>query len=94
MKEDVMLTTEMRIEGANCPYCLNEAIDRLRHEPGVHGVHASSTDGCLVVEHEGIDQDRLIGIATEQLHGTAVSSNETVMLHVDASVAELHCRHH
>ena len=88
-----MATLEIRIQGANCPYCLNETMDRLRAEPGVASVRASMADGCLVVEHRDVAEARLVAIVGDNLHGSARSSNEIVMVQIDAEVAELHCAH-
>lgn len=46
-------TTEMIIEGANCPFCLNDTLEKLRTQPGVVDAHLSATDHCVRVEYEG-----------------------------------------
>jgi hypothetical protein len=85
--------TEIAITGANCPWCFNETVDRLRAEPGVVAVHGSLGAHCLRVHHDGTDSDRLLGIVRRHLHADDVSSSEHVMVEVDARVARLRCTH-
>ena len=87
-------TTEMVIDGANCPYCLNATLDVLRSETGVSNAQLSALNGCLVVEHENLDPHVLVEIVRSNLHGTAEWGNETVMIRIDPEVAEIHCSHH
>lgn len=93
MADEPTLTTEISIAGANCPWCFNETIDLLRHEPGVVAVQATITGQCLRIDHHDVDLDRLIGIMRDRLHADDTSSAEHVMVAVDPRVAELHCTH-
>lgn len=86
-------TTEMRIEGANCSFCLNAALDTLRSQPDVVRADLSARDGCLVVEHKGGDSRRYVEIAAQALHGVSKFGNELQMVQVDPKVAEIHCPH-
>lgn len=86
-------TTEIRIEGANCPFCMNETLAAIRREPGVVDARSSMSTGCLVIDHEHLPVDHLIELVKAHLHGVAFSSNERVMVAVDPTVAELHCTH-
>ena len=87
------MRTELRIDGANCPTCLNATLDVLRDTPGVSGVTTSSTSGCLAIEHDGLDAPRLAEIVREHLHGVELAGAEIVMVSVDPLVADLHCHH-
>ena len=88
-----VVTTEITIAGANCPWCLEATVDALRAEPGVVSVDASTIDGCLSVAHRDLDEDRLLGIVRRQLHGYDRTPRETVMVEVDPQIAALHCPH-
>lgn len=88
------MRTELRIDGANCPACLNATLDALRAVPGVRDVGTSSVDGCLVIEHDDVDGATLGAVIREHLHGVAMSGAEIVMVSVEPLVADLHCGHH
>lgn len=88
------MLTELTITGANCATCLNATLDALRATPGVHSVTTSSADGCLSVEHDGVDATTLVATASEHLHGVAMASAEIVMVSVEPLVVDLHCAHH
>jgi len=85
--------TELRIEGANCPDCLNATLDAVRALPGVAAVTASSTAGCLVIDQTGVDESLLAAVLHDKLHGTATFGAELVMVAVDPITAELNCTH-
>jgi len=85
--------TELRIEGANCPTCLNATLDALRQLPGVDRVALSSASGCLAIDHAGVDQARLADVIRDRLHGVTTYGAELVMVSVDPLVADLHCSH-
>ena len=90
------METELRIDGANCPTCLNATIDALRATPGVHRVAAASADGCLAIVHDDLDVGSLVDTIRAHLHGQGVgtSSAEIVIVSVEPLVAELRCDHH
>jgi copper chaperone CopZ len=88
-----MMRTELSIDGANCPLCLNATLDALRTMPGVHDVVTSSVAGCLAIDHDDVDPDSLADTIREHLHGVATSSAEIVMVSVDPLVVDLHCHH-
>jgi copper chaperone CopZ len=92
------MKTELRIDGANCPICLGELVDELRHVEGVESVTASIAAGCVVIEHAapdhaGPEPGRLIAIVRSGLHGVALSGNETVMTQLDPTPLWGPCRH-
>ena len=84
---------ELDIPGANCPYCLNEAVEELRGMDGVIGVRSSISDECVRVTHRGADVDELVRTLHHRVHGAGWSSNEAQMLPVDPAPAEGGCRH-
>lgn len=85
------MRTELRVDGANCPTCLNELLDHLCQIDGVTSVSSSIGAGCIAVDHDDLDPEALTeGV---QLHGVALSSNEIVMTSIDPLVAKLHCNH-
>jgi hypothetical protein len=86
-------TTEISIAGANCPWCFNDTLDDLRHEPGVVSVVASIAGQCLRVEHHGVAIDRLLAVVRGRLHADDITPTEHVMVAIDPHVAELHCTH-
>lgn len=88
------MLTELRIDGANCPACLNTTLDALRAVPGVHDVTTSSAGGCLAVEHDDLDPAQLAELIRTTLHGVTMAGAEVVMVSVDPLVADLHCTHH
>lgn len=87
------MRTELRVEGADCPFCWNDVVDGLRHIDGVTSVTNSMSAGCIAIEYEGIDLASLVQIVHTSLHGVAMSANEIVMSSIDPVVAVLHCTH-
>lgn len=86
-------TTEITITGANCPWCFNETLDRLRAEPGVIGAQATMSGQCIRIDHNALPVDNLIELVRRHLHAADVSSIEPVMVEVDPHLADLHCSH-
>ena len=87
-------TTRIDVTGANCPWCFNDVMDRLRADPAVVSVRGSIATHLLVVEHGGADDERLLALVQRNLHVDARGSSEHVMAAVDPSVTELpgpHC---
>lgn len=87
------MRTEVKIEGADCTYCLNDTVAVLRGLDGVEAVSASITDGCIAVDHELDDPSTLARVLQEGLHGTGRSGNEVVMTSVEPVISLLHCSH-
>ena len=87
------MRTELRVDGANCPLCLNELIDRLRSVDGVNSVTSSISEGCIAIDHEGLAPADLVELIGTSLHGIALASNEIVMSTVSPVVSVLHCSH-
>lgn len=87
-------TTEIVINGANCAFCLNDTLEKLRAQPGVVDAQLSATDHCLRVEHEGSDLKPYLDVVRSTLHGVVKYGNELMMVEVDPEVARRHCTHH
>lgn len=87
------MRTELRVEGANCPVCLDSALDALREVDGINSVSASIRGGCVAVEHDGVDADDMTSILHRALRGVSLSGTEIVMSRVDPAVVALHCHH-
>ena len=87
------MRTELRVDGANCPLCLNGLIDRLRSVDGVNSVTSSISEGCIAIDHEGLAPADLVELIGTSLHGIALASNEIVMSTVSPVVSVLHCSH-
>lgn len=87
------MKTELRVEGANCPICLDNALDALRGVDGIISVSASIRSGCVNVEHEGVGPDDMATLLRRELRGITVSGTEIVMSPVAPEVVALHCHH-
>lgn len=87
------MRTEFTMKGADCPSCLNETLDHLRGLHGVRSAEASSSAGCLVVQHDGVSLEELIDQMRDHLHGTSFASNEIVMTGLVPEITVLHCSH-
>lgn len=93
MSPDERVVTQVVLGGANCPWCLNETLERLRHEPGVCSVEASAAGQCVRIEHAGLSDERLLDVIRGHLRGSVTWSTEQVMVEVEPRVASLHCTH-
>lgn len=93
MTGGALTTTEITIEGANCPWCFNETIELLRREPGVVGVDASIGQQCVSIRHHDVALDRLLAVIRGHLHADDMSSVEHVMVEIDPQLAATHCPH-
>lgn len=87
------MLTELQLEGANCPRCLNDVIDRLRAVEGINSVNSSIAAGCITIDHDELTQTDLIAWIGGSLHGVTMASNEIVMTNANPSVAVLPCKH-
>jgi copper chaperone CopZ len=88
------MNTNLRVDGANCPLCLNELVDRLRSVDGITSVNSSITEGCVAIDHDDVlTRSDLVELIGASLHGTAMASNEIVMTTIDPVVTVLHCAH-
>ena len=91
-ENDGPVTTEIRLDGANCSLCFNDTARSLMAQPGVLAVNGSIGEQCFRIDHdESVADDRLLSIVSEHLHGDDRSSWEHKMVAVDAAVAQMHC---
>ena len=88
------MRTELRVDGANCPFCLNDVIDQLRQMNGVSSVDSSIIEGCIAIDDDDLDPRTLVNVVRSSLHGVAMSANEIVMSSIDPVIAVRHCTHH
>lgn len=86
--------TLVRLDNANCTFCLNDAREELLRRPLVRSVTMSATAGCLDVEHDHDDPAVLGRILREHMRGWQVAGNaEIVMVPVDVEQSD-RCRWH
>jgi copper chaperone CopZ len=85
--------TNLRVDGANCPFCLNDLIDHLRTIDGVTSVNSSISEGCIAIDHDDLDVAELLDTIRSSLHGVAMASNEIVMSPIDPVISVLRCSH-
>ncbi|MGH9104429.1 MAG: hypothetical protein ACRDZX_01060 [Acidimicrobiales bacterium] len=53
----------IQLSNSNCPWCLNNMVDRLQAHPAVRGVRLDAATGCLRVDHDCSDiADLMAGI--------------------------------
>jgi hypothetical protein len=80
-------TVEVHVPGANCPWCFNDAMDRVRQLVGVADVRASIVGECIEVRHRDVPLSLLVDTFRTYLHGTDDSSHERQMVGVEPHVA-------
>jgi len=85
--------TNLRVDGANCPFCLNDVIDHLRTIDGITSVESSISEGCIAIEHDDLDVAGLVDTIRNSLHGVTFAANEIVMSPIDPKISVLHCSH-
>jgi hypothetical protein len=82
-KEEQVQTT-LRIEGANCSICFNEALQDLAQIDGVRAVQGSIAGPCIEIDHDDdVAVDLLTATIRDHLHGIAMYSNEIRMVPLD-----------
>lgn len=88
------MQTMIKVENANCTYCMNAVKDDLLARPRVHDVRMSATAGCVVVDHDHDDPSALIDLLRQSLHGWEVASNgEIISVNTTSKISE-HCAWH
>jgi hypothetical protein len=85
--------TELRMDGAICPICLNNAMDALLDLNGVHTVQASISAGCLSIDHDFASPDVLVDVVRSTVYAVTMSANEIVMSPIEPVVTTLCCDH-
>ncbi len=91
--EPTAATTRIDVSGANCAWCFNEAMERLRAAPAVAEVRGSIAEHLLIVDHEGADEAQLLEIVRRNLHVDARSASEHVQAAVEPNVTDVPCPH-
>ncbi len=87
--------TTLRIDGANCPFCFNDAIDELKLASGVLDVQGSLTGPCIDITNDATaDVDVLTSIVRERVHGTSMYANEIEMVPLEPSKTHTVCDTH
>jgi len=71
--------TLVRVENANCSWCMNAVRDELLARPLVRDVQMSATAGCLEVEHDHDDPSALTGLLQQSLRGWQVADNGEIV---------------
>lgn len=84
-------TVEVRVPGANCPWCFNDAMAQLRHLTGVTEVRASIRRDCIEIQHRDVPETLLVSTLRTYLHGTDDSSHECQMVVVEPEVVSSTC---
>lgn len=84
--------TTISVAGANCPWCLNEAIDQVKRMDGVTSVTSSMADECIYVVHPGADLAAVLDRLQAGIHG-AGAGPESEMLPLQPSPSDHECRH-
>jgi copper chaperone CopZ len=84
-------TIEVRVPGANCPWCFNDAMAQLRHLTGVAEVRASIHDDCIEVRHRDVPVPLVVNTLRTYLHGTDDSRHECQMVAVEPEVVSSTC---
>ena len=85
--------TNLRVDGANCPFCLNDVVDHLLTVDGITSADSSISEGCIAIEHDDLDVAELVETIGTSLHRVAMAANEIVMSPIDPIISVLHCSH-
>ncbi|MBK5223625.1 MAG: hypothetical protein JJE52_12295 [Acidimicrobiia bacterium] len=86
--------TLVRVENANCTYCLNDVRDELLSRPLVRAVTMSAVAGCIDVEHDHDDPTALTEVLSTSLHGWQVASNAEIVMVTTTAEPSDECRWH
>jgi hypothetical protein len=85
----VLQITQIRVRGANCTWCFNDAMATTREVDGVATVRASILADCIEVRHHDVPTAVLLDTLRECLHGYDGSSHECLMVAVEPEVVTL-----
>lgn len=80
---ETIQTIEIRVPGANCTSCFNDAMDKVRTVDGVAGVRASILGECIEIRHHDVPTAVLVDTLRASLHGYDDSSHECLMAAVE-----------
>jgi copper chaperone CopZ len=79
------MQTMLRIDGANCSTCFNQAVDDLARLDGVRHVHGSVAGPCIEVDHD-VDIETITAVIRNRLHGVEMYANEVRMVPLEPVV--------
>ena len=85
--------TSLRIDGANCPACLDETLHDLAALSGVRAVHGSLVEACIEVDHDSVTVDALSACIRSRLHGIEMFSSEIEMVPIEPFALTSPCAH-
>lgn len=71
--------TRIRVENANCTWCMNAVRDELLARPLVRHVEMSAMAGCWEVDHDHDDVSELIALLRQSLNGWQVADNGEIV---------------
>jgi copper chaperone CopZ len=91
-KDEATMQTSLRIEGANCSACFNEALDDLADLDGVRSVHGSLAGPCIEVDHDAA-LETILGTIRNRLHGIEMFANEIRMVPLEPVPMSSPCTH-
>lgn len=86
--------TLIRVENANCTFCMNAVREELLARPLVHSVEMSATAGCLEVDHDHDDVSELTGLLRRSLYGWQVADNGEIVAVNTGSTVSGECAWH
>ncbi|MBP9051383.1 MAG: iron-sulfur cluster repair di-iron protein [Ilumatobacteraceae bacterium] len=87
------MQTTLRIAGANCSICFNEALDGLGRIDGVSAVHGSIGESCIEIDHDDAALDVITATIRDHLHGIEMFSNEIRMVPLEPVALSAPCIH-
>lgn len=87
------MQTSVRIDGANCPSCFNDAIEDIARIDGVRSVHGSFAGPCIEVDHGDVTLDVIVGAIRNRLHGIEMFANEIRMVPIEPVTTSASCSH-
>lgn len=83
------MRTLIRVDNANCTYCMNDVREALLARPLVRDVRSSAVAGCWELEHDHDDLTAIIDLVRQSLHGWEVAGNgEIIMIATTPEVAD------
>jgi len=72
--------TLIRVDNANCTYCMNDVRDALLARPLVHAVRSSAVTGCWELDHDHDDLAAITNLVRQSLHGWEVADNGEIIM--------------
>ena len=92
--ETAVTHTSLRIEGAKCSFCFNEAIDEVARTGGVLKVHGTIAGPTIDISHDNtVDAATLACIVRGRMRGIELYANEIRMIPLAPSAAAPACEH-